>query len=127
MLTPVQESELVSGGDCFGHWHSSDRVVSHGDLRELQNLAVVYDSSGDVVVSTREDFILADTSSSNLTVSLPEARGGREIEVVKYSPANKLTVAAWGDNKILGADQVIVYNYGTSLRFKAIQGGWIII
>lgn len=127
MLSQQQESELISGGDCLAHWHSSDRVVSHGDLRELQNLAVVYNSSGDIMVSTREDFILADTSVSNMTVSLPEARNGREIEVVKYSPANKLTVSAWGSNKILGSDQVIVYNYGTSLRFKAIQGGWIII
>lgn len=127
MLTPAQESSLTSGGDNFDHWHSADRVVSHGDLRELQALEVVSPVTSNTVIGNREDFILADTSSNSIIITLPEAKNGREIEIVKNAQANALYITTWGTNLILGSNVVIVYNYGTSLRFKAIPGGWTII
>lgn len=127
MLSPAQESNLTSFGDCFDHWHSSDRVLDHDSLLALQSLAEPVPVTGDITVTTQQDLILVDTSLKNITVTLPLASKGREIEVMKNAEPNMLIVKTSGTDLILGADELRAYNYGTSLRFKAIPFGWIII
>lgn len=127
MLTAQQESSLVSGGDCFEHWHSSDRARTHSDLEQLQQLASVVTVTSDFTVRTGTDFVLADTSLSDLTVTLPRSADGVEMEVVKVATPNILTIALTGADLIYGQSSVLVYNIATALRFKSITGGWILI
>ena len=81
----------------------------------------------DITVSDRQDFILVDTTSKNIIVTLPVAKNGREIEVMKDAEANYVSIVPTSPETILGETEVRVYNYGTSLRFKAVNGRWVII
>jgi len=126
-LTERQVSNLTSAGDCFEHYHSSDRVLSHGDVAELQNLAAVRTITGDFTVGANDDFLLVDTSVVNIAVTLPLAGNGRELEIMKNADANYISIKAVGTDLILGANELRVYNYGTSIRLKAIPNGWAII
>lgn len=127
MLSPQQESSLTSRGDCFEHWHSEDRVLRHDDVLAYQSLTVVFDVSTNTVIDDRFDFIRVDTSAGNVDVTLPPAKSGRELEVMKNSAANRLRILPSNSDLILGATEVRVFNYGTSLRFKAVSDGWFII
>ena len=127
MLTARQESTLTSGGDSFDHWHSSDRIKSHDDISAYQRLANVNAVSSDFTATTNTDFVIVDTSLGNIAVTLPPALNGKEIEVMKNAAANTLYIRPASLNLILGATELKVYNYGTSLRFKAINNGWICI
>ena len=126
-LTDRQESNLISKGDCFEHWHSEDRVLTHDDVLTLQGLAKATVVIGDITVDSRQDYLLVDTSVLSITVTLPRANQGREIEIMKNATANYLRILTSGTDKIFGLSEVRVYNYGTSLRFKAIPNGWFII
>ena len=127
MLDAIHESQLVGGGDCFLHWHSSDRVITHSDLRKLQQLDVFRTVTGDSSVLPNDDFILVNTTSASVTVTLPLASASREIEIMKNAAPNRISVVTSGTDTILGVTEARIYNYGTSLRFKAVTGGWIII
>jgi len=127
VFTDRQESALTSGGDCFDHWHSADRVLTHDDVANLQSLDNILNVSSDVSLADQCDLVIVDTSVSNVTLTLPRASNGREVEIMKNAPANYLSIKTVGTDKILGDIELRVYNYGTSLRFKAMQTGWIII
>ena len=127
-LDPIQESNLVSGGDCFEHWHSSDRSLSHDDVLQYQSLTTVRSVSTDINVDDRWDYILVDTSSGNRTVTLPLALNGREIEVIKATAANKVTILPSGADTIIGATGVIIQSRFDAIRLKAVHGtGWFAI
>ena len=126
-LSPQQESTLVSGGDCFDHWHSSDRVRTHDDILTMQALAKATLVSSDTTITSKQDYLIVDTSSGNVTVTLPFSNNGREIEIMKNAQANYLSIVPFGDDVILKSKEVRVFNYGTSLRFKGFTGGWIIV
>ena len=127
MLTAAQESNLTSAGDCFEHWHSQDRAVVHSDIGQLQRLGIITEvtSSGDIKLP--QDVLLCDTTASSLTISLPVAPKGTEIEIVKTASPNVLTIQPTSPDLIYGQSSVLVYNIGTALRFKSIQGGWILV
>lgn len=127
MLTAQQESSLVSGGDCFDHWHSADRVLDRSSLLTLQSLARAYETNDSITVTDTMDYVIVDTSAGNVTITLPRAHNGREIEVMKNATANTLIILTTSPNKILGESELRVYNYGTSLRFKAVSTGWVMI
>lgn len=126
-LTGYQESTLTSGGDCFDHWHSSDRILTHDDIGQLQRLSAIINVTGNITASFTQDVLLCDTTSTSFTVSLPVAAQGVEIEIVKIVQANTLTIQLSGTDLIYGQSSVLVYNIGTALRFKSITGGWILI
>jgi len=127
MLSDLQESSLVSAGDCFEHWHSSDRVMTHDSLTGLQEVANYQTFTDDYEVKPAADYILADTSVKSVTITLPLSTNGREIEVTKMASPNYVSIKTSGSDLVLGSNELRVYNYGTSLRFKAIPTGWIII
>lgn len=127
MLTPQQEHALTNSGDCFDHWHSSDRQARYEDLAAYQQLALLTMAPGDLAIGDKVDFVLADTSTQNVTITLPKAKAGRELSITKVSPSNQLKIQTSGGDKIHGSDGILVYNYGTSLKLKAVPLGWIII
>lgn len=127
MLTEQQESSLVSGGDNFDHWHSSDRVLDRSSLLTLQSLARAYETNDSITVSDTMDYVIVDTSASDVTITLPRSHNGREIEIMKNATENFLKILTTSPDKVLGESEIRVYNYGTSLRFKSISTGWIIV
>jgi len=127
MITPFQESSLVSAGDCFEHWHSADRVLDHVSVLSLQGASPAFSVSENFTVTLQQDFILVDTTLKSITISLPLASNGREIEIMKNARPNTLIIQSSGLDLILDSSEVRVYNYGTSLRFKATSFGWIMI
>ena len=92
-----------------------------------------YDSietkTGDYTATAVNGILLCDTSSTSFTITLPDATSnfGKEIEVVKTSSANRLTVIPTGADTIVGDTSVIIFRQWTALRFKAVTGNWIII
>lgn len=127
MLTEQQESNLVSGGDCPDHWHSQDRVLDRSSLLTLQSLARAYETNDSITVTDTMDYVIADTSAGNITITLPRSHNGREIEVMKNATPNFLKIITTSPDKILEQTEVRVYNYGTALKFKAVSTGWIIV
>ena len=127
MLTQAQESGLTSGGDCVDHWHSTDRILQHDDILEFQQLTKAIAVTSNKTVDDRWDYLLVNTDTGNITITLPPAINGREIEVMKNATPNYVSIVPTGTDRILGSTEIRVFNYGTSLRFKAITGGWFII
>ena len=123
MLDPVQESSLVSGGDNFDHWHSSDRVPTHATLQRLQQLVRQTSVTGTYTVVDGDDIILCATGA---TITFPLAKNGREIEVV-MTGVIQVIINFTGTDLIYGESSVLLEVQGTALHFKAVAGGWILI
>lgn len=120
----VGEATLLNGGDCFLHWHSSDRVPRQDFLHGLQQVtrertitAATYS-----VVDT-DDILLCGVST---TITMLPAIDGREIEVV-MTGTDPITVNLTTPDLVYGESSVIIEEQGTALRFKAISGGWVFI
>jgi len=102
-------------------------------LTETQHAAVlesITSSAGSSITITNNltttdsnGFIVADTTSNNITVTLHTASGNKEIQVVKGSSPNVLTIAGTFN----GFSSITVYLKDTSLRFKYVSGTWYII
>jgi len=127
MIDPRQESELTSLGDCQLHWHSSDRARSHTDVLALQAATPFLTVTANYTVTDAYDYVLVDTTSGNLTVTLPPAKGAREVEIAKKVAANTLVIIPSGSDTVVGDTSVVVTERWTSLRFKAYVGGWALI
>jgi hypothetical protein len=124
MIDPHHEAALVNGGDCFSHWHSTDRVVDHGTLQQLQQLVRETDvTTTPYTVTPSDDILLCGIAA---TVTLPLAKNGREIEVIQTGTSN-VTVNLAGADTIYGSTSVLLNAQGMALRFKAITGGWVLL
>lgn len=126
-LSDQQESALTSGGDCFEHYHTVDRVLDHNSLSQLQQLATTVNVTTNVTAKNGQDILLVDTTAASIDVTLPLAMRGMEFIIVKTAAANVLTIILSGTDLIYGASSVTAFVLGTSLHFKAITGGWILI
>lgn len=128
MINTPQEASLLSGGDCFLHWHSQDRVMTHDSLTQLQQIASVLTATGDVTVNDQTDYIYADTTLQNIIVALPLAKNGREVEIIKAASAFRVLIVPTGSDTVLGAEGAIIQSRFDALRLKAIQDiGWVAI
>jgi hypothetical protein len=124
MIDPHHEAALVNGGDCFSHWHSTDRVVDHGTLQQLQQLVRETNvSTSPYTVTASDDILLCSAAGS---VNFPLAKNGREIEVVMTGTGN-VTVNFAGTDTIYGSTSVLLNVQGMALHFKAVSGGWILV
>ena len=123
MIDDRSANELINGGDTRLHYHLEDRATNAG----LQQAATRKTITGDTTLTYKDDFALVDTSSASITISLPLARDGREIEVVKLSPVNSVFVVPTAPNTVLGATGVIISGQYDAIRFKSVDGGWIAI
>lgn len=115
-----QESELISGGDTRLHYHLEDRVTN-AQLQELARVTNV--STATYSVGQFDDFVNVSVAC---TVTLPVAKNGREIQVTRTGDFD-VTVTPSGTDTICGDVAVILNVKWTSLNFKAVSGGWIII
>ena len=95
---------------------------------DLQQVASVLPVVGDITLTEQMDFVLVNTATTSITVTLPEAKGGKEFEVVKYATANRVVIVPAAGETILGADEVYITTIYDALRLKAIEGtGWVAI
>lgn len=127
MLRPDQEAELTERGDCQSHYHSSDRMPTQDTILQIQRLNTPRLISSNFVANDNSNYLLMDTSSGNVSVQLPAARNGREIVVMKNTAGNYVQILPLGSDKILGLNELKLYNYGDSARLKAIPGGWFVL
>lgn len=118
------DPSLVSGGDSHAHWHSEDRVPTQVFLQGLQGVAQRRAFTGDYMLTGREDFASFDTSSTTLTVTLPLARQGLEVEILKVDGVNPLIIVPQMSDTILGTTGATLSTNGAAIRFKAFDTDW---
>ena len=122
-MTPEQEVSLTSFGDCFEHYHSSDRQVTHYTLEQLQQATLVKDRAAPYTLTAQDDIVMV---SGGGTIILPRALNGGEFKVIMSGTLN-ITVQLTSPDLVYGQSSVIMTVKGMALHFKAITGGWIII
>jgi len=123
-MRPDQEMSLVGGGDCFSHWHSEDRKPTQALLQGLESIANQVPVTANVQLTGKEDFVVVNTATSSVTVTMPRAANGLEIEIMKLSPAYLINVVPKGTDTILGTTGVTISVGNASIRFKAIGTDW---
>lgn len=123
----------------FGAEYSGDKMRAM--VRQLeQRLAQIrvdtsraaYSVTTNTTLTDLDDIVLADTTSGDLTITLPEISeemvlDKREYEIVKPVAANTLTIAPSGTDTTVGDTDVVVTVQWTALRFRATTGNWILI
>lgn len=128
-LTPDQYASLVGGGDSPLHYHANDRTPNNDTLK---GLAGAYKSktvtAGTTVLTGAEDYIIADTTSGNVLLTLPSAVKVFEIEILKPSSKNIVVFAPFDTDTILGLNASYSLSLGNAaLRFKTFGTDWKII
>jgi len=123
-MTPSQEASLTGGGDSFDHWHSSDRQPTQDFLQGLGSVAKQVFVSGDTVLTGQEDFLAVDTQTGNITITMPRAINGLEIEIMKLVPANTIFIIPDGTDTIFTTTGVTLSVGNAAIRFKAIGTDW---
>ena len=97
---------------------------SHNDLLwQNQSKKVAYPTANYEVL--RGDDIVVCTST--ITVTLPLAVRGREILVNQNFSGGSVTILPTSTDTLVGDTSVVIYVKGTTLHFKAITGGYIIL
>ena len=126
-MTPEQAAALTNGGDCFSHWHSEDRRPTQDFLHGLQSVASQkpYDASGSVAPG--DDYVVVDSRSGSITLTLPRAVNGIEIEVLKAYPDYVVVILPQAGDTILLTSGVTLSAGNAALRFKAFDTDWRII
>lgn len=123
-MNPRDEAALTGGGDCFLHFHSEDRRPTQDSLHGLQSVGQFTTLSTNTTLKGSEDVVYVDTSLSDITITLPNAVGGREITVIKTSMLNTLTVNTTAPDTIQGLSSVSFTTQWTARTFKEYQGNW---
>lgn len=129
MISPSDEQSLIGGGDCFLHSHSEDRRPSQVLLHGLQGIASQVSVTSDLSLTGDEDYLLVDTSTSNVTITFPKARNGIEVEINKLHASGTVFLqTASANDTILGQSLPVSFTTANaSLRFKAFGVDWRII
>ena len=123
-LDPRQEQELVGGGDSLLHYHLADRATNAGLQSDARVVGV---STTTYAVRDGDDFLVCDTTLVPITVTLPLARNGREIEVVYNAGVNNITLLPQTGDTTMGTTSITMTLLGMALRLKAVDNNWVII
>ena len=123
-MSPEQEAELVNGGDCRSHFHIDDRQPSQSFLQGLQGVANRVPIAANTTLTGREDFVSVDTSAGNVTLNMPIAKQGLEIEILKLSLLNTVILLPQGADTILLTAGVTITVGNAAVRFKAFGTDW---
>lgn len=96
-------------------------LVNYDSLKLLQQLERVASVTAAYSVGYSDDFVLVDTTSGAVTVTLPLARNGVKITVIRTSGAANVTVACSGTDTINGAATVTIVSSYVPYTFKSFQ------
>lgn len=117
--------QLSGGSENYEHYHPEDRIPTHDTLSRLQNVASQRTITTTPYTATyNDDHLLVGATCS---VTMPSARAGKELEITMTSSGTSVTILPNGSDTLVGYTSVVITQQWTSLRFKAISGGWIII
>ncbi len=123
-MDEITDRSLIGGGDCFAHWHSADRVPSSDMLHGLQAIAKQQPVTGDYQATINDDYLLVDTSAGDVTITLPMAVGGNEVEILKMSSAYTVIVLPMGTDTILTTTGVTISTGDAAIHFKSFGTDW---
>lgn len=101
------------------------QLSEHRHLDSLQALELVRTVTTSYTATYKDDIILADTTSGNITITLPPSRGGKVFHVVKPKAANTLTIVFTGTETMLGVASVSLTDFGSGKRLKSVPNGYI--
>lgn len=83
--------------------------------------------SANYTLTDRDDHLLVDSTSGNVTVTLPKIRNGKKYSIVHQTGSNLLTIQPTSpDTIVLPFGTTISIFKGSSLNFKAINNSWVI-
>lgn len=124
-ISSEEESQLTNGGACDLHFHPNDRIVQHDQLDQLQSVKTIRNISSSYTATYRDDILIVDTTSGNLTVTIPLSKGFKEFTIVKSVAANVLTVVFSGGQLMFGLSSITITVQADLRTLKAIVGGYI--
>ena len=123
-LTPEQESSLTSAGDCFQHYHSSDRLRTHDESRQLVGLeSVEHTGAGAYSVPASADYVMVDTSLGSATITLPPPSKLMSVTILRTSGANLATIKS-PTGLVNGALTFALAGAYGFAKFKAFNGNY---
>lgn len=128
---PLREDEidqLTGGAECRIHHHPKE----FPDIDDLINMQAVNPGrtvTGNTPLGSSDTLILADTSTGNITLTLPPAADGREYQLIKSARQNVMYIVPQAGETVLGsATGLVVYNFGTCIHLKAVtDNDWMAI
>lgn len=123
-MSPEQEASLIGGGDCRSHFHIDDRQPSQAFLQGLQGVANRVPISASVALTGKEDFVSVDTSAGDVTLTMPRAINGLEIEILKLYLAYTIIILPQGTDTVLQTTGVTLTSGNAAIRFKAFGTDW---
>lgn len=127
-LTIDQEQRLTGGGDCSDHFHMSDRLRTHSDVVALDALEDFIQITADYTFSRKMfEYVLADATTGNIALVLPDANMKMKVAVVKTTAANTITVSAPNTATINGAATYPMTAAYAKATFKAINGNYYVV
>ena len=119
---PLDDPSLTGGGDCFSHWHSSDRQPTHDFLAGLQGVVKVKFPTTSYSVDILDDFHLVNTTGGVVTATLPPANSNRLITFVRTAGASKVTLVRSGTNTVNGTTSLDITSSYSPVRLLALKG-----
>jgi hypothetical protein len=125
MINDIPQS-LVNSSDCPLHYHSIDRVPTHDTITLLQSLINnTYINTTTYTVTNNDDYLIATIGS---TITLPNAKNGRELVFIKTVAAGSMVINAVGTDLINGASSLTKTAQWSVVKLKAIPSiGWIVL
>lgn len=127
-LTNREYEQLTRNGECFLHTHPR-HVIDSDDVYNAQAARIIKVISANYTLLPNDEIIMVDTSSGNITITLPHSDFQKEYQVVKTADAFTLIIVPTAPDTILGETGVSVTAKLTSLNFKmdTVRGDWFLI
>ena len=103
------------------HYHASDRFPSRDTLLWLNSLEKVKNVNADYTVSNNDDYLIVDTTTADVTITLPRAVNGRKLVIANFAGANDVILTSTVDINGSASDLVV----GGTVTVKDIGGEWL--
>jgi hypothetical protein len=104
------------------HYHASDRFPSRDSLLWLNSLERVRNIDADYTVVNDDDYLIVDTTSADVTVTLPAPLNGRKLIIANFAGANDVILTSTVDINGSSSDLVV----GGTVTVKDIGGEWLV-
>lgn len=104
------------------HYHSSDRFPSRDTLLWLNSLERVRNVSANYTVDNNDDYLIVDTTTADVTITLPSPLNGRKLVVANFAGANDVILTSTVDINNSASDLVV----GGTVTVKDIGGEWLV-
>lgn len=103
------------------HYHASDRFPSRDTLLWLNSLEKVRNISADYTVSDEDDYLIVDTATGDVTITLPAPLNGRKLIISNFTGANDVILTSTVDINGSASDLVV----SGTVTVKDIGGEWL--